>query len=302
MHQQKRSSGHAAAPHEKWHDVMTAFHQPVPGQDHQSQNQDATRNCRPSLQTWHEARTSGEAHRLDRAASDARATEDQAQRHLLSIMGPGVGVDDNEASEEQQQWPQFPRRPMPAHSPLLAALRGSEQNTSDAMSPFAGFAALSKGRASMDASDGNHSFTANQAHRHRRSSVHIEDMVRDKVLKQVPRHVRQSLDRVGSEAGRKSLESAAPPPAQSTGMRNSHEGVALRRIDRAPSIPPNRRMLSSDSASHSQMQQADRPNNHRPAQDDSRVMDDVPAPTASFSGGLNKYSPFAQISGTSDNN
>lgn len=180
---------------------------------------------------------------------------------------------------------------MPAHTQLLAALKGSQQVTSDAMSPFAGFAALSKGRASVDAGDPNQSFTANQAYRHRRKSVHIEDMVKDKVLRQVPRHIRQSLDRAGSEAGRRSHEFAAPPPAQSTGMRNSHEGVRARSFERASSLAPSgepQRELSAEKSQHSQEKQSD-----GPLQDNSRAANGLQAPAAASSSGLSQYSPFA---------
>ena len=139
-------------------------------------------------------------------------------------MGPGVSIGNgsnqsgsNDNNLAYADRPRPSRHSMSAHPKLLAALRASEADTSGAMSPFAGFAALSKGRASIDAGDMNLSFTGNPSYRGQRKSLHIEAVVgKDKVIKHVPKHVRQSLDRANSDAGRKSSELSAPPPAQST--------------------------------------------------------------------------------------
>ena len=160
-------------------------------------------------------------------------------------MGPGISIDNgsNQSSSNDNNLayadqPRPSRHSMSAHPKLLAALRASEADTSGAMSPFAGFAALSKGRASIDAGDMNLSFTGNPSHRGQRKSLHIEAVVgKDKVIKHVPKHVRQSLDRAHSDAGRKSSELSAPPPAQSTGMRNSQDFIRPRSFERTASIP-----------------------------------------------------------------
>ena len=274
---------------------MSTFHQPVPFQH----NSNSDLASRPGLQTWHEGRTSGDARRLDTAAQAARASNDFTENQLLAAMLPGASVEAKTSGANKSagfpgisDQPRPPRQSMPARPQLLAALRGAKDESSGAMSPFGGFVALSKGRSSMDAGDANSSFTAN-AHRHRRKSVHIiEDVVgRDKVMKQVPRHIRQSLDRTGSEAGRKSHEFLQPPPAQSTGMRNSSEAGRPDGLERAASIPPRaqeRHRLSSDRPSRPQAHHADPPDPRQPSEGVA-----FKAPPAPSSVGLSQYSPFA---------
>ena len=80
------------------------------------------------------------------------------------------------------------------------------------MSPFAGFAALTMARTSIDE-------PRPKSHR-----MSLEQAVgRGKIIKTLPQHVRRSID--SAPPARKSLESQAPPPASSSGMRNSRDGV-----------------------------------------------------------------------------
>lgn len=91
-----------------------------------------------------------------------------------------------------------------------------EGSQSSHMSPFAGLAALT--RTSMDERvDHRRTSMGHKPHR-----VSLEQAVgRDKFIRTVPQHMRVSVDAV--PRARKSLEDRPPPPASSSGMRNSRE-------------------------------------------------------------------------------
>ena len=93
----------------------------------------------------------------------------------------------------------------------LTAVQQADSQSSH-MSPFAGLAALTMARTSMDEP---------RPKMHRTS---LEQAVgRGKFIKALPQHVRRSIDT--AHPARKSLESQAPPPANSSGMRNSRVGM-----------------------------------------------------------------------------
>lgn len=110
-----------------------------------------------------------------------------------------------------QQLP--PRRSIQFGRPkdaLTAVQRANSQSSH--MSPFAGLAALTIARSSIDE-------PRPKSHR-----MSLEQAVgRGKFIKALPPHVRRSID--AAPPARKSLESQAPPPASSSGMRNSRDGV-----------------------------------------------------------------------------
>lgn len=111
----------------------------------------------------------------------------------------------------RQQLP--PRRSIQFGRPkdaLNAVQRANSQSSH--MSPFAGLAALTIVRTSIDE-------PRPKSHR-----MSLEQAVgRGKFIKALPPHVRRSID--SAPPARKSLESQAPPPASSSGMRNSRDGV-----------------------------------------------------------------------------
>ena len=87
------------------------------------------------------------------------------------------------------------------------------------MSPFAGFAALTMARNSIDGRP-DHTPGGN-GYRSRRMSLE-QAVGKDKFIKAVPQHARKSID--AAPPVRKSLENQHPPPASSSGMRNSRPG------------------------------------------------------------------------------
>lgn len=110
-----------------------------------------------------------------------------------------------------QQLP--PRRSVQFGRPKNALSLAQRANSqSSHMSPFAGLAALTIARTSIDE-------PRPKSHR-----MSLEQAVgRGKFLKALPPHVRRSIE--SAPPARKSLESQAPPPASSSGMRNSRDGV-----------------------------------------------------------------------------
>lgn len=140
---------------------------------------------------------------------------------------------DAHASEDEDtqggaMQPPPPRRSMHYGRPkdALNTLHTTGSQSSH-MSPFAGFAALTMSRSSMDEWPDRRPGTGPKSHR-----MSLEQAVgRGKFIKALPQHVRSSID--ASPPVRKCLESQAPPPASSSGMRNSRDGIGAESAEQA---------------------------------------------------------------------
>ncbi|DBA69721.1 TPA: hypothetical protein ACH3X2_012649 [Trebouxia sp. C0005] len=149
------------------------------------------------------------------------------QQDRLSSMPEAEQADESSSSRAGDAQHSQPRQSIhrrPRNS--ISALYG-ERSGSSHMSPFAGFAALTKTRNSID---DRGDYRAGQAglKSHRQS---LEQMVgSDRVMKTVPKHIRRSLE--AAPGVRKSLEGQPPPPASSSGMRNSRMASMHRLLSR----------------------------------------------------------------------
>ena len=173
----------------------------------------------------------------------------------------------------------------------IGALHG-ESDVSSHMSPFAGFAALTKTRTSIE---DRGEYCAGQAG-HKSHRLSLEQMVgSDRVMKTVPRHIRRSLE--ATPGVRKSLESQAPPPASSSGMRNSKDGINAQTAEQASLWDEERRRSSLD-ASMQDNQQGVHSN-----MGVSTTIKEVPSDASSMDGDASDAGPsLATQSGTADNN
>lgn len=183
------------------------------------------------------------------------------------------------------------------------------------MSPFAGFAALTKARSSMDHKPNNNRVRAGVES----CRPSLEQIVsKRKVLKGMPPHMRRSLDTMmGSH---RTLKSQAPPPASSSGMRNSLDGINPESAEEASARWDQERRRRSREATDDQQHQQQ---NLQGLSEVSSTIDEVPshlsgtdaAPPAAVpyadshtgspdvtnlaqhtdtgSSGLSKFSPFA---------
>ena len=138
--------------------------------------------------------------------------------HHSPLQQPGqAGKQGGQASKAEDTFgsasQQLPSRQSMQFGRSKDALNAAHQagSQSSHMSPFAGFAALTMARTSMDES---------RPKSHRMS---LQAVGRGNFIKALPQHVRRSID--SAPPVRKSLESQAPPPASSSGMRNSRDGV-----------------------------------------------------------------------------
>ena len=130
-----------------------------------------------------------------------------------------------------------------AKDALTAVQRAGSQSSH--MSPFAGFAALTMTRTSVDEP---------RPKSHRTS---LEQAVgRGKFIKALPQHVRRSID--SAQPVRKAMESQAPPPASSSGMRNSRDGINVESAQQASERwTEDRQWKSLESSQQRQHQEQD---------------------------------------------
>ncbi|DBB01174.1 hypothetical protein WJX77_003342 [Trebouxia sp. C0004] len=172
------------------------------------------------------------------------------QQDCLSSLPEAEQADElssGHAGAAQQAQPRQSLHRRPRNS--IGALH-REGSGSSHMSPFAGFAALTKTRTSID---DRGEFRIGQAgHKSHRQS--LEQMVSgDRIMKTVPKHIRRSLE--AAPGVRKSLESQAPPPASSSGMRNSKDGINAQTAEQASAAWDEERRRSSLDASMQHNQQ-----------------------------------------------
>ena len=182
---------------------------------------------------------------------------------------------------------------------LTAVQRAGSQSSH--MSPFAGFAALTMARNSMDEP---------QPKSHRMSLEQAGARGRGKFIKALPQHVRRSID--SAAPVRKSLESQAPPPASSSGMRNSRDGINAESAQQAPEwwTEDKQRRSLENSQQRQHEEQVSRPagvpttiqeNCSSSSQPDELQAARAPKdagvaevpPHDSHASGLSKFSPFA---------
>ena len=175
--------------------------------------------------------------------------------HSMHMQHQDCLSDIGESESSQTSYPmRAPPPQRPSRSVHMQAQASSgpdvDMGTSGShMSPFAGFAALTMARTSMD-DRGDHRSHAMRSNNHRAS---LEQAVgKDKIIRTAPAHIRRSLD---ASAGRKSLESQAPPPASSSGMRNSRDGVFAQTAEQASSRWNKQRKRGSLEASEQQHQE-----------------------------------------------
>jgi len=162
------------------------------------------------------------------------------QQDRLNSLPESEQADESSSGQARAARQAQPRQSMhqrPRNS--IGALHG-EGGGSSHMSPFAGFAALTKTRTSIDDQG---EYRAGQAgHKSYRQS--LEQMVgRDRIMRTVPKHIRRSLE--AAPGVRKSLESQAPPPASSSGMRNSKDGINAQTAEQASAAWDEERRRSS---------------------------------------------------------
>jgi len=172
------------------------------------------------------------------------------QQDRLSSLPEAEQADESSSGQgggAQQAQPRQSMHRRPRNS--IGALHG-EGGGSSHMSPFAGFAALTKNRTSIDERG---EYRVGQAgHKSHRQS--LEQMVgSDRIMKTVPKHIRRSLE--AAPGVRKSLESQAPPPASSSGMRNSKDGINAQTAEEASAAWDGERRRSSLDASMQHNQQ-----------------------------------------------
>lgn len=158
-------------------------------------------------------------------ARQALLWQQQDGHHNGSEAGEADDSSGGQAGVTQQMSARQSKHQLP-HNPR-SALPGAGGGNSH-MSPFAGFAALTKARSSMDHQPDNNRMGAGVESR----GPSLDQIVdRRKVLKGMPTHMRRSLDTALGPY--KSLHRQAPPPASSSGMRNSLDGINPESADQA---------------------------------------------------------------------
>lgn len=211
---------------------------------------------------------------LSQAQKPSHQSSGWWQQHRLSRLPEGEQTDESSSGQRggaQQVQPRQSMHQRPRNS--IGAWDGDSGGSSH-MSPFAGFAALTKTRASIDERG---EYRVGQAgHKSRRQS--IEQMVgSDRIMRTVPKHIRRSLEAVPGV--RKSLESQAPPPASSSGMRNSKDGINAQTAEQASATWDEQRRRSSLDASMQHNQQGLHSN-----MEVSSTIKEVPSNTSSMDG------------------
>ena len=214
------------------------------------------------------------------------------QQDRLSSLPGAEQADESssgQAAAAQQAQPKQSMHRRPRNS--IGALHG-ESDVSSHMSPFAGFAALTKTRTSIE---DRGEYCAGQAG-HKSHRLSLEQMVgSDRVMKTVPRHIRRSLE--ATPGVRKSLESQAPPPASSSGMRNSKDGINAQTAEQASATWDEERRRSSLSASMHQNQQGLHSNTGV-----SSTIKEVPSNASSMDGNASDAGPPLETQGGAADN
>ncbi|KAL3162493.1 hypothetical protein ABBQ32_010154 [Trebouxia sp. C0010 RCD-2024] len=211
---------------------------------------------------------------------------------------------EDEDTQEGAMQPPPPRRSM-HYGPPKDALNSLHRTGSQSrhMSPFAGFAALTMTRSSMDERPDHRPGTGPESHR-----MSLEQAVgRGKFIKALPQHVRSSLD--ASPSVRKCQ---APPPASSSGMRNSRDGISAESAEQASERwTEDRRRKSLENSQQQQHQEqlsgpgsttstiqessasALQPEELQPVATRNDVGGPERPPQDTRNSGLSKFSPFA---------
>lgn len=142
-----------------------------------------------------------------------------------------------------------PQQLPPRRSRQSFGVQCIEGSDSSHMSPFAGFAALTKVRTSVDERQDHGSIMSGlKSHK-----VSLEQAVgRNKVLKTMPCHMRRSLE--SAPGVRRSWELRQPPPASSTGMRRSRDGKFAQHAEETPAQWDEQSRHSSLKTSQQQQQ------------------------------------------------
>ena len=231
--------------------------------------------------------------------------EQPAQQSGHWANGRSLEAEGTQGGGPNQHLPQ--RRSMHFARPrdaLIAVQRAGSQGSH--MSPFAGFAALTMARTSMEDCPDYRPGTRPKSHR-----MSLEQAVgRGKFIKALPPHVRTSID--AAPPVRKSLESQAPPPASSSGMRNSRDGFIVESAQQASERwTEDKRRKSLDTSQQRQPQEQvsgpggvtatiqESPSSSSQPDELQAVTPPVDAGGAaapthdSHSSGLSKFSPFA---------
>ncbi len=215
------------------------------------------------------------------------------QQDRLSSLLEAEQADESSSSQAAAAQQAQPRQSMhrrPRNS--IGALHGEGGGGGSHMSPFAGFAALTKTRTSTD--DRGDYRAGQTGHKSNRQS--LEQMAgSNRIMKTVPKHIRRSLE--ATPGVRKSLESQAPPPASSSGMRNSKDGINAQTAEQASALWDEERRRSSLDASMQHNQQGVHSN-----MGVSTTIKEVPSDASSMDGDASDAGPsLATQSGTADN-
>ena len=165
----------------------------------------------------------------DKDSNDGHDRPPQPSMHTWQpegMNGLPAGEANNASSQAGASYQPPARRPMHMRPRQSIDALHTQGNSSTHMSPFAGFAALTMARTSMDDRQ-DHRAPATKSVR-----ASLEQVVgKNKIMKTVPGHIRRSLD--AGPGGRKSLEFQQPPPASSSGMRNSRDGKNVQSAEEA---------------------------------------------------------------------
>lgn len=209
------------------------------------------------------------------------------QQDRLSSLPEAEQADESgsgQAAAAQQAQPRQSMHQRPRNS--IGALHGDGGGNSH-MSPFAGFAALTKTRTSIDERG---EYRAGQAGR-KSNTQSLEQMAgSNRIMKTVPKHIRRSLE--ATPGVRKSLESQAPPPASSSGMRNSKDGINAQTAEQAFASWDEDRRRSSLDASMQHKQQGLHSN-----MGVSSTIKEVPSNASSLDGDASDAGPPLEMQG-----